>query len=129
MLVHAELTNQIIGAAITVHDSLGPGLLESTYEACLAQELASRGCNVRRQEMLPVFYRGIRIDAGYRIDLLVDDQVIVELKAVDRVLPIHESQLLTYLRLTTEQVGLLINFNVLRLHEGVIRRVLTHREA
>src|SRR5919106_224916 len=103
---------QIIGAAIEVHTALGPGLLESTYEACLVHELLERGMSVERQKALPVAYKGIRVDCGYRIDLLVEGQVIVELKAVARVEPIHEAQLLSYLKLSGHQVGLLINFNV-----------------
>jgi GxxExxY protein len=119
-----DLTGRIIGAAMRVHTALGPGLLESVYEACLAHELAAIALGVQRQVELPVEYGGIRIDAGFRIDLLVDRRVVVELKAVERVLPIHEAQLLTYLRLSGLHTGLLLNFNVTRLTDGITRRVL-----
>ncbi|MCB9699932.1 MAG: GxxExxY protein [Alphaproteobacteria bacterium] len=118
-----DLTEIIIGAAIAVHRELGPGLLESTYEACLVHELVQRGVSVEAQKFLPVNYRGVVIDCGYRIDVLVGGKVIVELKAVEKVLPIHEAQLLTYLRLSGLNVGLLLNFNVLLMKEG-IRRVV-----
>ena len=127
VLMCERLTGQIIGGAIRVHRSLGPGLLESAYEACLAHELLARGLPVQRQLVLPIPYEGLRIDAGYRIDLLVAEQVIVELKSVDRIDPIHEAQLLTYLRLANKPVGLLINFNVLRLRDGIMRRAQTDR--
>lgn len=120
----SSITEAIIGSAIAVHRQLGPGLLESTYEACLAFELADRGLVVERQKELPVVYRGVRLDWGYRIDLLVDDRVIVELKSVDKLLPIHEAQLLSYLKLSDHRVGLLINFNVRLLTEGIKRLVL-----
>lgn len=119
-----KLTEQIIGAAIDVHRALGPGLLESAYEACLSWELGARGIRHARQEPLPVTYRDQRLDAGYRLDLVVDDQVIVEIKAVERLLPIHEAQLLTYLRLSGKRIGLLMNFNVSTLRDGIRRRVL-----
>ncbi len=119
----SDLTEVIIGAAIAVHRELGPGLLESAYEACLVYELNERGLKVDRQRLFPVNYRGIRIDCGYRIDLLVEDQVIVELKAVDQVLPIHEAQLLSYVKLSGCKVGLLINFKVKLLKDGVRRFV------
>lgn len=122
-----EITEVILGAAITVHRNLAPGLLESTYEACLVYEFVERGMKVERQKSLPVDDRGLRIDCGYRIDLLVDDRVIVELKAVDRVLPIHEAQLLTYLRLSSRRVGLLLNFNVPLMKQGIKR--LLHNPA
>ena len=115
------LTHEIIGAAIKVHDELGPGLLESTYEACLEFELTRRGHSVDRQREQPVIYDGLKIECGYRLDLLVDDAVILEVKAVSRILPIHQQQLLTYLRLSDRLVGLLVNFNVMRLVEGVSR--------
>ena len=118
-----DLTQQIIAAAIDVHRELGPGLLESTYEACLVFELAERGLQVERQKALPVTYKGVRIDCGYRIDLLVEGQVIVELKAVQALDPIHEAQLLSYLKLSGCHVGLLINFNVKLLKEGLRRLV------
>jgi GxxExxY protein len=118
-----ELTGEIIGAAIEVHRHLGPGLLESAYEACLAIELESRGLQVERQKELPVRYKGRQIDAGYRIDLLVNGQVILELKSVRAIEPIHEAQLLTYLRLAEKRYGLLLNFNVPVMKQG-IRRLL-----
>ena len=118
-----KLTEQIIGAAIRVHRALGPGLLESAYEACLAFELAEMGLRVEQQQPLPVVYRGVRLSCGYRIDLVVDDHVIVEVKSVARVEPIHEAQLISYLKLSGRRVGLLINFNVRVLKNGVRRRV------
>jgi GxxExxY protein len=113
-----------IGAAIEVHRNLGPGLLESAYEECLCHELHLRGLDFKRQVALPLLYKGLKLDCGYKLDLIVQDQVILELKAVDKLLPIHEAQLLTYLRLTGKRVGLLINFNVPLLTQGIIRRVL-----
>ena len=123
-LVEAELTGKIIGAAMDVHRELGPGLLESAYQACLCRELSLTGIPCRAQVDLPVQYKGARVDCGYRIDLIVDDRVIVELKSVEHVLPVHEAQLLTYLRLSGIRVGLLINFNVPVLRRGIVRRVL-----
>ena len=113
----------IIGAAIEVHKELGPGLLESAYEACLMFELANRGLKAEKQKELPVVYRGVRIDCGYRLDLLVEDLVIVELKAVERLERIHEAQVISYLKLSGKHVGLLINFNVLQLVKGLKRIV------
>ena len=118
-----ELTNEIIGAAIEVHRALGPGLLESTYEGCLLHELAERELYTERQKALPVVYKGFHIDCGYRIDLLVAGEVIVELKAVARIEPIHEAQLLSYLKLSGCHIGLLINFNVKQLTMGIRRLV------
>ena len=118
-----ELTNEIIGAAIEVHRALGPGLLESTYEGCLLHELAERELYTERQKALPVVYKGFHIDCGYRIDLLVEREVIVELKAVARIEPIHEAQLLSYLKLSGCHIGLLINFNVKQLTMGIRRLV------
>ncbi|QNN21497.1 GxxExxY protein [Planctomycetales bacterium ZRK34] len=118
-----QLTKNIIGAAIRVHRELGPGLLESAYEAALAYELSDQGLTVVRQKPVPVMYRGQDVGDGYRIDLLVDNQVIVELKTVDRLAPIHEAQLLSYLKLADRRVGLLINFHVNRLTDGVKRMV------
>jgi GxxExxY protein len=118
-----EISEVIIGAAIKVHRKLGPGLLESAYEACLAFELARRGHAIERQKRMPIAYDGLEIDEGYRIDLLVDGEIIVELKAVARLEDVHEAQLLSYVRLAKKPVGLLINFNVPRLAEGV-RRVV-----
>ena len=117
------VTEQIIGAAMNVHSALGPGLLESAYEACLVHELTIRGLDVRRQQALPISYKGVTVDCGYRIDLVVNGAVIVELKVVARIEPIHEAQLLSYLRLSSHQVGLLINFNVRQLKNGIRRFV------
>jgi GxxExxY protein len=117
-------TSPIIGAAIEVHRILGPGLLESAYEECLCHELHLRGIDFRRQVDLPVEYKGLKLDCGYRLDLIVHEEVVVELKCVERVLPVHEAQLLTYMQLTGKRVGLLINFNVPLLTKGITRRVL-----
>ncbi|MFQ6101512.1 MAG: GxxExxY protein [Anaerolineae bacterium] len=119
-----ELTGRIIGAAIEVHRALGPGLLESAYQACLAQELSLRGLPFEREMPLPIDYKGLQLDCGYRLDFLVAGKVVVELKAVERIHPIHEAQLLTYLKLTGCRVGLLINFNVPVLKNGIKRMVL-----
>ena len=116
-----KLSEIIIGSAIDVHRELGPGLLESTYEACLVYELAQKNIKFEQQKSLPVKYRGIIIDCGYRIDLLVEYKIIVELKAIERLEPIHKAQLLTYLKLTGCKIGLLINFNVKLLKNGIIR--------
>jgi len=113
----------VIAAAIEVHRELGPGLLESTYEACLAYELTQRGLNVNRQAELPVVYRGVKLDCGYRMDLLVEDRVVVEVKSVQALQPVHEAQLLSYLKLSGRHVGLLINFNVELLKLGIRRLV------
>lgn len=113
-----KLTENIIGAAMKVHSALGPGLLESAYQACLFRELEKQGISVASEVVLPLNYEGECIDAGYRIGLPVEDEVVVELKAVDKVLPIHEAQLITYLKLSNMKVGLLINFNVLHLRDG-----------
>ncbi len=118
-----RLTDRIIGAAIEVHRALGPGLLESAYEECLAYELRLRGLTLERQKNLPLLYKGVRLDCGYRIDFVVGRRVLLELKAVEGVLPIHEAQLLTYLRLTTLKCGLLLNFNVPALRKGIRRMV------
>ena len=123
-LIEADLTGEIIGAAVSVHRELGPGLLESTYEACMCHELGLREIPFRCQVELPVEYKGCHLDCGYRIDLVVDNRVIVELKSVESLSAIHESQLLTYLRLSRIRVGLLINFNVPILRKGILRRVL-----
>lgn len=118
-----HITERIIGAAMKVHSALGPGLLESAYQACLMRELEKQGIMFSAEEVLPVIYDGEKIDAGYRMDLLVEEQVVVELKAVEKILPIHEAQLITYLKLSNKKVGLLINFNVLHLRDGITRRV------
>ena len=124
MLYEKDLTDKIIGAAIEVHRELGPGLLESIYQACLARELTLRGIPFQREQALPISYKGISIDCGYRIDFLIADKVVVELKAIAALLPIHEAQLLTYLKLTGIKVGLLINFNKVVLINGLKRMVL-----
>jgi GxxExxY protein len=124
MLVEEELTGKILGAAIEVHSMLGPGLLESAYEGCLCHELGLRGIQFMRQVDLPVSYKGTLLSCGYRLDIVVADTILIELKAVERLLPIHEAQLLTYLRLSRMRVGLLMNFNVAVLKRGIIRRVL-----
>ncbi len=128
---HREIENEkdprtasIIGAAIEVHRRLGPGLLESAYEQCLCHELHLRGLLFKCQVDLPVSYKGLQLDCGYKIDLIVADEVVVELKSVERILPVHEAQLLTYLKLSGKTVGLLINFNTSLLTQGIIRRVL-----
>ncbi len=118
-----KITDSIIGAAIEVHRSLGPGLLESAYEACLAFELAEHGLNIEQQKPLPIVYRDVKLDCGYRLDILVEKTVIVEIKVVDRLSPIHKAQLLSYLRLSGCKVGLLINFNVKVLKDGIVRVV------
>lgn len=117
------LSNRVIGAALTVHRELGPGLLESTYEACLWHELNAQNISVLRQVALPVTYKGLDIDCGYRVDLLIEKILIVELKAVDTVKPIHEAQLVTYLRLSDSRLGLLIKLNVKTLKQGIRRLV------
>lgn len=119
-----QLTQQIIGAGIAVHRVLGPGLLESAYQKCLCQELGLRGIPFECEIPIPLEYRGIRLEAGYRLDLLVADRVVVEVKAMEAIAPIHEAQLLTYLRLGGWKVGLLMNFNVVVLKDGIRRRVL-----
>ncbi len=116
-----ETARQIVDAGLKVHRFLGPGLLESAYEHCLAHELASRGLAVQRQVVLPIVYEGESIDAGYRLDLLVASEVIVEIKAVDSILPVHEAQVLTYLKLSGIRLGLLLNFNVALLKHGIKR--------
>ena len=116
-----ETSGVIVDSAIKVHSVLGPGLLESAYEACLKHELLNRGLAVASQVILPVQYDGIATDAGYRIDLLVEDSVIIVLKAVEKVVPIHEAQLLTYLKLSGKKLGLLLNFNVFLMKDGIKR--------
>ena len=118
-----EITESIIKAALKVHTALGPGLLENVYETCLVYELEKKNIEVKSQVSLPVIYDEIKMDIGYRLDLLVQDQVIVELKSVDKLLPIHEAQLLSYLKLSEKKVGLLINFNVTHLKKGIKRFV------
>jgi GxxExxY protein len=119
-----EITHAIIGAAIEVHRTLGPGLLESAYEECLAHELSQRAIPFERQRPLPLEYKAVRLDCGYRLDLLVAGLVVVEIKSVEALQPIHDAQLLTYLRLGGWSTGLLINFNVVVLKDGIRRRVM-----
>lgn len=121
-----RISEEIIGAAIEVHRELGPGLLESSYESCLAYELESRGLRIGRQIPVPVMYRGLQIECGYRLDLVVEDEVIVEIKAVEKLIPVHDAQILTYLKLTKIPIGLLLNFNVPLMKQGV-RRFMARR--
>lgn len=123
-LVHAGLTETIIGAAIEVHKALGPGLLESAYEACLIHEFISRGLSVSAQVELPVVYKNQRVECAFRVDIIVEGQVLIELKSVETVLPIHEAQLMTYMKLSGVRIGLLINFNARTIKEGLIRRII-----
>jgi GxxExxY protein len=123
-LIEEPWTGRIIGAAIEVHRELGPGLLESAYEECLCRELRLQGLHFERQVPLPVTYKGVRLDCGYRMDIVVENAVVVELKCVDRVLPVHEAQLLSYMKLAQRRFGLLINFHVPIVSRGVVRRVL-----
>jgi GxxExxY protein len=118
------LTEKIIGFAIEVHRQLGPGLLESAYEECLCYELKQSGIQFRRQVALPVVYKAVRLDCGYRMDIVVDQQVIIELKTVERLLPIHEAQMLTYMKLSGIRTGLLLNFNSAVLKDGIRRLML-----
>lgn len=119
-----NITRQIIAAAIEVHRYLGPGLLESAYEECLCHELSLNNINFSRQQALPLAYKGVKLDCGYRLDLLVEDQVVVELKTVVKILPVHQAQMLTYLKLLKTKVGLIINFQEARLKDGLCRLVL-----
>jgi GxxExxY protein len=124
VLSHGDITSVILGAAIEVHRSLGPGLIESVYAECFCSEANERGLAVHREMMVPILYKGRELGPRLRVDLVVDDAVIVEMKSVESILPLHTAQLLTYLRLSRFRVGLLINWNVARLMDGVIRRVL-----
>lgn len=119
-----KISYDIIGCAYKVHSELGPGLLESTYEVCLAYELKEIGYEIITQKALPVVYHGVKLDAGYRIDILVNNLVIVEIKSVEALAPIHKAQVLTYLKLSEKKLGLLINFNVTNLQEGIQRLIL-----
>ena len=123
-LLQEELTEHVIGAAIEVHRELGPGLLESAYQECLCHELTLRNIRFARQVAVPVRYKGITLECGYRLDILVDDCLILELKCVEKLLPIHGAQLLTYLKLTGTRVGLILNFQAPVLEEGLVRKVL-----
>jgi GxxExxY protein len=119
-----DLSNKVIGCALNVHRELGPGLLESTYEQCLCYELSKAGIQFERQKELPVRYQEVQIDCGYRIDLLIEGALIIELKSVDKLERIHEAQLLTYMKLSNIEIGLLINFNSVLLRDGIRRMVL-----
>ncbi len=121
-----RISNEVIGAAIEVHRALGPGLLESAYEECLCRELSLRDLRFRRQLEIPVEYKGVRLACGYRVDVLVEETVIVEVKAIERVVPVHEAPLLTDLRMTGNPLGLILNFNVPVLRQG-IRRLVNNR--
>ena len=123
---HEDIARHIVDSAFAVHSTLGPGLLESVYEQCLAFELTARNIAIRRQVGAPIIYRSNRIEAGFRMDLVVDDLIVVEIKACEQTLPIHEAQLLTYLRLSDYQLGFLINFNVTLIKNG-IRRIICSR--
>ena len=122
--IHSELTNRIIGSALHVHRALGPGLLESAYRACLAHRLRADGLNTAEEVPIPLNFEGLELDVAYRADLVVEDKVLVELKAIEQIGRLHESQLLTYLKLSGIRVGLLLNFNVTRLRSGIQRVVL-----
>ncbi|KPV53381.1 GxxExxY protein [Kouleothrix aurantiaca] len=124
MYPEQTLTQQIIGAAIEVHKAIGPGLLESAYQACLAQELRLRNVAFETEKPLPIMYKGAKLDCGYRLDFLIEGRVVVEIKSIETLLPIHEAQILTYLRLTQCKIGLLINFNVPVLKNGIKRIIL-----
>ena len=127
-MTDAQLTHEIIGAAIDVHRTLGPGLLESAYEECLARELTLRAIPFERQKPIPLVYKDVKLDCGYRIDLLVDSRVVVELKAVEALAPVHDAVVLTYLRLSDCRIGLLINFNIAVLRDGIRRLVDNYQE-
>ena len=122
-MASTEITHKIIGAAIEVHRPLGPGLLESAYEECLSKELSLRGISFERQKPIPVFYKGAKLECGYRIDLLVEPHIVVELKAIELIAPIHEAVVLTYLKLSGNTLGLLINFHVPVLKDGIRRYI------
>lgn len=124
MMENDPLTEKIIGGAIEVHRHLGPGLLESAYEECLHQELARGGLTVKRQVVLPILYKGVKIAPGFRADMIVEAAVLLELKAIERILPIHEAQMLTYLKLSGIPTGLLLNFNAMPLKNGIKRSVV-----
>lgn len=119
-----ELSYKVIGCAYKVHTTLAPGLLESTYQTCLEFELLNEGLKVEREKALPVVYKGVKLEAGYRIDLLIEDKLIIEIKSVDAVIPIHEAQVMTYLKLSGKKLALLLNFNVTDMKKGINRIVL-----
>ncbi len=122
------IASEIVDSAFKIHKELGPGLLESAYEACLAYELEKRGLNVERQKAQPVHYDGIAVDAGYRIDILVNDLIVIELKAVEQLAPVHKAQLITYLKLSRKPLGFLINFNVPLIKNGIRRIANQYQE-
>jgi GxxExxY protein len=124
-----KIASEIVDAAFKVHSKLGPGLLESAYEACVAHELTKRGYMVERQRPQPVYYDGLEIEVGYRLDILVNDSIIIELKAVEQLAPIHQAQLMTYLRLSNKTLGFLINFNVPLIKQGIRRIVNDFQES
>ncbi len=119
----SDITDTILGSAISVHRELGPGLLESAYEACLVHEMEEKGLQVERQKSLPVIYKGVNIDCGYRLDLVVENKIVLELKTVEKILPIHQAQILSYLKLSGHSLGFLINFHVDILKNGIKRVV------
>lgn len=123
-----RIAKDVVDAAYKIHTTLGPGLLESAYEACLAHELTKRGYEVERQKPQPVFYDGLQIEVGYRLDIMVNGELILELKSIDQLLPIHHAQLMTYLKLSGKTLGLLINFNVPAIKLGIKRIALNHPE-
>jgi len=123
-LIDEELTKRVIGAAIEVHRVLGPGLMESAYQVCLAKELADLGVVFQREVALPVQYKGAQLDCGYRLDFVVEKRLVLEIKSVEKIEPVHEAQLLTYMKLGRFPLGLLLNFNARLLKDGMIRRVL-----
>ena len=123
-MLFEDITKIIIGCAINVHKELGPGLLESAYEECLYYELIKAGLKAERQKAIPIIYKEIKLDCGYCVDLIVEDKVVIELKTVDEFNPVHEAQILTYLKFAEKKLGLLINFNVLRLKDGIKRYIL-----
>lgn len=118
-----KITETIIGVSINIHRALGPGLLESAYEACMVYDIAKAGLQVEQQKPLPIVYRGVKLDCGYRLDLMIENKVIVEIKSLEKLLPIHQAQLMSYLKLSDCKVGLLINFNVKVLKNGIKRVV------
>ena len=123
-----KLSNEVIGAAIDVHRILGPGLLESAYETCLSHELGLRGIKYQKQIKLPVEYKDVLLDCGYRLDILVEDEIVLELKSVEKILPIHDAQLLTYMKLGGWRLGMIFNFNVPLLRNGIKRKVLNFKD-
>jgi GxxExxY protein len=122
-MLYEDLSEKIIGCAIEVHKALGPGLLESAYEECLDYELKSIGLDVKRQKPVPIVYKEIKLECGYRIDLLVEDKIIIELKSVEVLNPVHEAQILTYMKFAQKRLGLLMNFNVTKLKDGLRRYI------